>query len=119
MPAPFAKNDPRINRKGRPKKGQSLTDILNWALDQKRKITDEKTGNEKAILLRHLLAEKLIKKAVDDGDVPAMKYIYDRLDGRPKETVDLNAYGSLSFTAMTPEERMKRIKELVKKSGIE
>jgi hypothetical protein len=90
MPIPFVKNDPRINRKGRPKKGQTMTDILNWALDQKRKITDDKTGKEKSLLLRHMLAEKLISKAVDDGDVAAIKYIYDRLDGRPKETIEMS-----------------------------
>jgi hypothetical protein len=91
MPLPFEKNDPRINRKGRPKKGECMTDILNWALDQKRQITDGETGKEKSLLLRHLLAEKLISKAVDEGDVAAIKYIYDRLDGKPKETVELSA----------------------------
>ena len=89
MGKPFEKNDPRINRKGRPKKGESMTDILNWALDQKRTIKDSGTGEEKSLLLRHVLAEKLISKAVDDGDVAAIKYIYDRLDGRPKESIEL------------------------------
>jgi len=89
MPKPFVKNDPRINRKGRPKKGECMTDILNWALDQERKITDGETGKEKTLLLRHLIAEKLISKAVDEGDVAAIKYIYDRLDGRPKESIEL------------------------------
>jgi hypothetical protein len=90
MPIPFTKNDPRINRKGRPRKGQTMTDILNWALDQKRKITDVKTGEEKSLLLRQVLAQKLIDKAIDDGDVPAIKYIFDRLDGKPKETVEMS-----------------------------
>ena len=89
MGKPFEKNDPRINRKGRPKKGECMTDILNWALDQKRTIKDSGTGEEKSLLLRHILAEKLISKAVDDGDVAAIKYIYDRLDGRPKESIEL------------------------------
>jgi len=77
------------NPKGRPKKGQTMTDILNWALDQKRKIKDSETGKEKALLLRQILAEKLINKAVDDGDVAALKYIFDRLDGRPMESIVL------------------------------
>jgi hypothetical protein len=90
MPVPFVKNDPRINRRGRPKKGQTLTDILDWALDQKRKIKNEETGEEKSLLLRQMLAQRLIHKAVDEGDVPAIKYIFDRLDGRPKETVEIS-----------------------------
>jgi hypothetical protein len=90
MPTPFVKNDPRINRRGRPKKGQTLTDILDWALDQKRKIKNEETGEEKSLLLRQMLAQRLIYKAVDEGDVPAIRYIYDRIDGKPKETIEMS-----------------------------
>ena len=103
MPKPFEKNDPRINRKGRPKKGESLSDILSWSLDQKRRITDDTTGKEKSLLLRQILTEKLISKAIDDGDVAAIKYIYDRLDGRPKETFDISA--KRNDIPDTPEER--------------
>jgi hypothetical protein len=90
MPIPFVKNDSRINRKGRPKKGQTLTDILDWTLDQKRKIKNGETGEEKSLLLRQMLAQRLVDKALDEGDVPAIKYIFDRLDGRPKETVEVS-----------------------------
>jgi len=90
MSKPFVKNDSRINRRSRPKKGQTMTDILDWALDQKRKIKDDETGKEKALLLRHMLAEKLISKAIDDGDVAAIRYCFDRLDGKPKETVEMS-----------------------------
>jgi len=89
MPKPFVKNDPRINRNGRPKKGECMTDILNRALDQERKIKEGETGKEKILILRHALAEKLISKAVDEGDITAIKYIFDRLDGKPKESIEL------------------------------
>jgi hypothetical protein len=79
MPIPFVKNDPRINRKGRPKKGQALTDILNYKLDLK-------DGSGK--LQREAVAEKLIGLALA-GDIAAIRYIMDRVDGRPKETVSL------------------------------
>jgi hypothetical protein len=88
MPVPFVKNDPRINRKGRPKKGQSLTGILDWALDQKTKIKDNEIGE--TMLLRQALVQKLIDKAVNDGDVTAIKYIFDRLDGKPRETIEMS-----------------------------
>jgi len=91
MSKPFVKNDPRINRKGRPKRGQTLTDILSWALDQRKTITDSETGKEKSLLLRQVLAEKLISKAINDGDVSALRYVFDRLDGRPKESVEISA----------------------------
>jgi hypothetical protein len=105
----FKKNDPRINRNGRPKKGQSLSDILNWALDQKQK---NKAGKE--MLLRHALAEKLIKKAFD-GDTTAIKYIYDRIDGKPRESVDISGSMVNLVASITPEERDKRLNELLGK----
>ena len=79
MGKPFEKDDPRINRKGRPKKGAALTDILNDKLD-----LVHKAGKIK----REAIAEKIIELAMN-GDLAALKYIFDRVDGRPKETVEL------------------------------
>jgi len=79
MGKPFEKDDPRINRKGRPKKGAALTDILNNKLD-----LVHKSGK----LKREAIAEKLIEAALN-GDLAALKYVFDRIDGRPKETVEL------------------------------
>ena len=79
MGKPFKKGDSRINRRGWPKKGQSLTDILNYKLDQK-------DGGGK--MQREAVAEKLIDLA-KGGDITAIRYIMDRVDGRPKETVSL------------------------------
>ena len=81
MGKPFAKGDERINRRGRPKKGQALTDILNYKLDQK-----DATGK----LQREAVAEKLIGLALE-GDMTAIRYVMDRVDGRPKETVSLES----------------------------
>jgi hypothetical protein len=68
------------NPHGRPKKGKALTDILEKALAKKR--TDGRTN-------KAALVDTLISLAVDEKDVTAIKYIMDRTDGRPKETVEL------------------------------
>jgi hypothetical protein len=81
MGKPFEKGDTRINRRGRPKKGQALTDILNYKLDQR-------DGSGK--LQREAVAEKLIGLALE-GDMTAIRYVMDRVDGRPKETVSLES----------------------------
>ena len=56
------------NPKGRPKKGETLTDAL-------RDIADKEE-----------LARVLYEMAIG-GDFAAIKYIYDRIDGRPTETI--------------------------------
>jgi hypothetical protein len=80
MGKPFEKGDARINRRGRPKKGQALTDIFNYKLDQR---------DECGKLQREAVAEKLIGLALG-GDMTAIRYVMDRVDGRPKETVILD-----------------------------
>jgi len=76
----FIKGDLRINRKGRPRKGQSMTEILSYKLDQK---------NDAGLLCRETIAGKLISMA-ENGDVAALRYIFDRIDGRPRETITLS-----------------------------
>ena len=56
---------------GRPRKGESYTDALVEAVTQEE------------------LAEMLLAKA-RDGDMNAIKYLYDRIVGRPVETVNQN-----------------------------
>ena len=80
MPRNFEKGDPRINRAGRPPKGQALTDILNGKLDM-----DHKPGKTK----REAVAEKLIELALK-GDMAALRYIFDRCDGKPRESLELS-----------------------------
>jgi len=75
---PFEKNDKRINRRGRPQKGTALTEILNSKLDVL------KSGK----LKREILAEKIIELALS-GDIHALRYIFDRIDGKPKESIEL------------------------------
>jgi len=75
----FEKGDPRINRKGRPKKGESITEILQKLLDKK---------NSSGQLRRADIAERLIELA-ENGDLPALKYLIDRIDGKPRESIEL------------------------------
>ncbi len=54
---------------GRPPKEQCVTDVL-------RNTVDVQT-----------LVDKLIEIATEKGDIQALKYAIDRLDGKPRETV--------------------------------
>jgi hypothetical protein len=77
--AAFTRGDSRINRSGRPRKNQSLTEALEKELRRKR--ATGKTGKVE-------LARTLVDLALT-GDTIVIKYIYDRLDGKPRETVAL------------------------------
>jgi hypothetical protein len=66
------------NPHGRPKKGKGLTDLLEKTLAKNR--ADGKRG-------KAALAEALVALAIDEKDIAAIKYVYDRVDGRPRESV--------------------------------
>jgi hypothetical protein len=75
------------NPHGRPKKKNSVTEIL------------AKYGNKKVdfpgtpyhgMKLRDALAKRLWQLAVYDKDMTAIRYIFDRIDGRPAQTIITN-----------------------------
>ena len=70
------------NPKGRPKKGETLTDAL-------RDIADKEE-----------LARVLYEMAIG-GDFAAIKYIYDRVDGRPTETLHATHDGDVGMIYFT------------------
>ena len=68
------------NPSGRPRKGRSLTETLEKALKEKGE--DGKRRSEK-------LAAALIELAIKDKNIQAIKYVMDRVDGRPTESIEL------------------------------
>jgi hypothetical protein len=75
----FKPGDVRINRRGRPKKGTAVSEILSLKLDEK---------DENGILRREIIAEKLLTLA-ESGDIHALKYVIDRMEGTPRQAVEL------------------------------
>jgi hypothetical protein len=57
-----------------------LTEALEKGLKKKR--ADGKKTYD-------VLADTLINLAIEKGDVTAIRYIFDSVDGRPRETVEL------------------------------
>jgi hypothetical protein len=73
------------NPGGRPKKDNSLTGLLKKELGKKD--GKENTGKQR-------LVKKLIELA-EGGDTVAIKYVFDRIDGKPVETVRADLQGSM------------------------
>ena len=70
------------NPKGRPRKGETFTDIINKVLKEKTVKWKTRNGKEKCISGKEATVRKLAELAIH-GDLGAIKYLGDRMDGRP------------------------------------
>ena len=69
------------NPNGRPPKGKALTEELRLLLERKVWPFD-KTARE-------LIVIRLFHEGFSHGDVKALQYIFDRLEGRPAQSMEL------------------------------
>jgi len=110
---PFAPGDPRINRNGRPKKGETLTAILT----EMGNIADVTVQGEK-IERKKAVSDQLWRMAIQ-GDMAAIKYIYDRIDGQPVATqnitADIETSVSHNLEALTTDE-LKTLAAIIAKT---
>lgn len=95
----FAKNDPRINRKGRPKGSVSLTTIL------KKKLA-EVPKNQK-ITYADALIMALLDQAIIRKDPKAIKLVMAYTDGLPKGSLGSGFFVDLTLSI----EERKKIKQ--------
>jgi hypothetical protein len=88
----FQDNKDHQNKNGRPKRGKSLTDLLRKEL-KKRDIIIEKidplTGEKikKKISGAEAVVRQLRDMVIKEKYWPAMRYLIDRIDGRPIEQI--------------------------------
>ena len=79
------KDHPEHRRNGRPRKENSITDLLNkYGKKQDYETKGQKTSRIQA------LVEKTWEMALKDNDPHILKYIYDRIDGRPTESIHIH-----------------------------
>lgn len=76
--ASFKPGDPRINRKGRPKREWTVKGLIEQAMEE-----EVETG----VPYKKAVYTKLVNMA-KAGDIQAIKEINNRLDGMPKQTID-------------------------------
>lgn len=72
------------NPNGRPPKGYSITEMMKEMLNSKPEV-------------KKRLGEVIAAKALE-GDISAIKTLWQYMDGMPKQSVDLNAEGALEVT---------------------
>lgn len=84
---PFSKGDPNINRKGRPKKGQSFGEALEKEAEE---MVKDASGEE---LTKMQAIAKILWKKASKGDLKAIDMLLDRIDGKPKQALDVTSGG--------------------------
>jgi len=80
------------NPHGRPRKDTSLTEVLAKYGNKKVKLPEHLKENEdlkelEGMKLKDALAKKLWQLAIFEKEIPAIKYIFDRIDGKPINTL--------------------------------
>lgn len=96
---PFTKNDPNINRNGRPPKDQSWAEITRTIAGGPIPET-LKAATGTAQSLREAVVLKLYEMALG-GDLQAIKLIQERSEGRPKQMAE--------FLSMDPIVEIQRV----------
>jgi len=96
----FRDHPENINRNGRPKRGETFTDIIENELNKKNVLMQTETGKE-LISAKEAVVRKLINLAVMESDFHAIKYLMDRLDGSPRQSVSITRGDE---GVMTPQE---------------
>lgn len=84
------------NPNGRPKGSLSLSTILRVVLESEHKRKDKNTGEVITKIGSAWVAESLFKKATN-GDVAAIREVFDRVDGKVVNTVDIGNKNDLPF----------------------
>lgn len=81
------------NPAGRPVGSKNLSTILRDMLEEEIEVSvDQATGRKERRKFSELIIRKLIKRA-SDGDPRAIKEIFDRIEGRAKQSVDVTTDG--------------------------
>ena len=98
------------NPHGRPKKDTSLTEVLAKFGNKKIKIPDHLKNVKElkeidGMKAKDALAKKLWQLAIFHDEIPAIKYIFDRIDGKPINTIVAGGdIGNIAFVKAVQKE---------------
>lgn len=102
----FTKGDPRINRKGRPKVGQSLTEKFQDALAER--LNGDYTKLDSVI-------DAIVAKALK-GDLSAADWLISRGYGKVADRVEFTPKQEFDLSKLSDEE-LAQLEEIQKKAG--
>ena len=92
------------NLKGRPKGSISITSAIKRELEKYPKTKDKKTYLKQ-------LVERILDKAIKEGDTQMIKHVWNYVDGLPKGRLDITSRGKEIFTKEQIDELFKNRKK--------
>lgn len=87
---PFVKDDPNINREGRPIGAKNFTTKVREAL--------EKIADGKDYTYEEAFIKSIMKKAIVDGDSATQRLVWNYLDGMPQQQIEADIKGNLKIS---------------------
>lgn len=84
--APFGKGNKF--GKGRPKGSVTMSTLLKKAMESQL-VLKTKSGSKESRTTAEWIIDSLIKKAINSKDVAAIREIFDRIDGKPSQSVEV------------------------------
>jgi len=99
---PFVKNDPRINREGRPKLPTEIEIFAEIFAEEKEGVT----------ALEAII--KVLRSQASKGNLKAIEMVLDRLFGKVKQSIDIKNT-NFDITSLTKEELQEQIAKLEQK----
>ena len=97
------------NPHGRPKKGETLTELMNQLLDKEKVNVESKNGRKKKISAREAIVRSVIQLAIK-GDQAAQKLVWSYSDGMPREKISMEIESTPSELAVAMREASERNK---------
>lgn len=101
---PIKKGEVR-NPKGRPPGIPNTKTRLKKFLEILQEIDNPITGEKEVLSVAEQMDLKQILKATKEGDQKSYQLLLDRLEGKPKESIDLTHSGEVQFTNNVPRPR--------------
>lgn len=105
------------NPNGRPRRGDTFSDLLEKELKKRKYTVKESDGTSKKVngkqaIIRAHLSIVFGKESSEEVRLKAIDSLYDRVDGKPRQALEHSGPNGGPIEVMTYEDALKRLEQL-------